>query len=225
MTDTSKPGADTPRQQAETILRRPAILRSPAHDYPIAASVRDFWDALRGDRIAPARTEIDPRAIAPALEYTFIAELVTPEIARLRIAGRQFEALLGMDPRGMPLSVFFALGARAELAAALAQVARGARAQLPLRGESGLGKPALDGMLLALPLTDDAGQINRVLGVLETRGPIGRSPRRFKLSASRMMSNAPIAANPLPPPAVDTPRRERPACGRPRLRVIDGGRA
>jgi hypothetical protein len=95
---------------------------------------------------------------------------VTPEIARLRIAGRQFEDLLGMDPRGMPLGVYFSLDARDELALALSQVSQGGRAQLPLRGESGLGKPGLDGLLLLLPLTDGQGRITRVLGVLETHG-------------------------------------------------------
>lgn len=231
MTDASKPVVTQLREQAGKILRLPFALRGPTLDYPLAAQVLHYWEEVRGDRVAPARSEIDPRAIAQALEYTFIAELVTPQIARLRIAGRHFEQLLGMDARGMPLGVFFSLDARDELALALAQVAQGARAQLPLRGESGLGKPGLDGLLVLLPLTDSQGQITRVLGVLETHGQIGRHPRRFKLAAQQ----GPIATRPKSDtrstpiahtqPATPAPARPaRPATGRPQLLVIKGGR-
>lgn len=215
------------------VLRLPFALRGPALDYPRATQVLRYWDSLRGTRPAPARAEIDPRNIPEALECTFIAEFVTPDIARLRIAGHRFEDLLGMDPRGMPLGVFFSLEARDELAQALAQVAQGARAQLPLRGESGLGRPGLDGLLVLLPLTDAAGAITRVLGALETHGQIGRAPRRFKLAAqaARITTTSP-AASPAPDaaaaalrpePATRQPARPRPT-GRPVLRVIRGGR-
>jgi len=217
------PDTLTVRPPASKLLRLPFALRGPALEYPLATQVLRYWDDVRGDRHAPARSEIDPRHMAQALEYTFIAEFVTPDIARLRIAGRQFEDLLGMDPRGMPLGVYFSLNARDELALALAQVRQGARAQLPLRGESGMGKPGLDGLLLLLPLTDSAGEITRVLGVLETHGQIGRTPRRFKLAAQQ------VRITPQPQPAIQTQPRiapERPThSGRPQLRVIKGGRA
>ena len=226
----------TTSPQPGKVLRLPFALRGPALDYPRATQVLRYWDALRGSRPAPARSEIDPRDISEALEYTFIAEFVTPDIARLRIAGRRFEDLLGMDPRGMPLGVFLSLEARDELALALAQVAQGARAQLPLRGESGLGRPGLDGLLVLLPLTDAGGAITRVLGALETHGQIGRAPRRFKLAAqaarittaspaaSPTASPAPDAAAPRrPEPATRQPARPRPTA-RPVLRVIRGGR-
>lgn len=225
----------TVRPQTGTLLRLPFALRGPALEYPLASQVLHYWETVREGRTAPARSEIDPRNISQALEYTFIAEFVTPDIARLRIAGRQFEDLLGMDPRGMPLGVYFSLDARDELALALGQVSQGARAQLPLRGESGLGKPGLDGLLLLLPLTDAAGRISRVLGVLETHGQIGRTPRRFKLAAQQIRITTPPASL---PPVVATgfrpaesglaasPPPIRPAAvGRPRLRVIKGGRA
>lgn len=219
----------TTSPQPGKVLRLPFALRGPALDYPRATQVLRYWDSLRGSRTAPSRSEIDPRNISEALEYTFIAEFVTPDIARLRIAGRQFEDLLGMDPRGMPLGVFFSLEARDELALALAQVAQGARAQLPLRAESGLGRPGLDGLLLLLPLTDAAGRITRVLGALETHGQIGHTPRRFKLAAQavRITAAGPATSEPAatirPEPTAHQPASPRPA-GRPVLRVIRGGR-
>jgi len=222
MTDAPEPIATTLRQQVGNILRLPFALRGPALEYPLISAVLGYWEELRGARIAPARSELDPRRLSRALEFTFIAEFVAPEVARLRIAGRHFEALLGMDPRGMPLGVLLSLDARTELGNALAQVSQGARAQLPLRAESGIGKPGLDGLLVLMPLTDGQGRITRVLGVLETHGQIGRTPRRFRLSASR----APTLPQPQRPEGTSPPAPAARSAGqRPQLRVVQGGRS
>lgn len=185
-----------------------ALQHSPLQDFPAIAKVQAHWEGLRAGRIAPARAEIDPRPLAEALDVLFVAEMIAPGVARMRLCGQHLTELMGMEPRGMPLSVLFTPGARASLATALDQVAKGARATLPLRAEKGLGRPGLDGMLALLPLVDHTGAITRILGVLETRGQIGRAPRRFALAA-------PIAH------ASEAPR----AKGRPLLHLIKGGRA
>lgn len=196
------------RDQAGKILRLPFALRAPAPEYPQCNHVLRYWDELRGQRVAPRRAEVEPRHIATALEFTFVAELVAPQVARLRIAGNHLENLLGMEPRGMPLGVFFTLDARTELGNALDQVAQGARAQLPIRAESGLGKPAMDGILLLLPLMDDDGRITRVMGVFETHGQIGRTPRRFRLTAQKVQIAQPMpGAQPAPTPNPVTEKR------------------
>lgn len=235
MTDTPAPAkvpdpiAARLRAQAGKILRLPSALHAPEPGYPIAGAVARYWDTLRGARAAPARSELDPRALSQALEFIFIAEFVAPQVARIRIAGQHIEALLGMEPRGMPLGVLFDLGARNELGTALQLVAQGARASLPLRADGGFGKPGLDGLLLLMPLTDGLGQISRILGVLETHGPIGRTPRRFRLGADRMRA-APAAPSiessvePAPAPSFAAPRLV-PAGARPQLRVVQGGRS
>jgi len=179
--------------------------------FPAVASVQTHWETLRGGRTAPARAEIDPRPLAGCLSVMFVAELVAPGVARLRLAGQSLGDLLGMEPRGMPLSVFVEPQDREELADALRQVAQGARVTLPVRSAAGFAKPALDGMLALLPLTDAQGRISRVLGVLETEGPVGRAPRRFSLGKP-LAAGAPVAS-------------PRPVPGRPALRVIDGGRS
>lgn len=174
--------------------------------YPAIATVQAHWETLRAGRTAPARSEIDPRPLAASLDVLFIAELVAPEVARLRLCGQHFSDLLGMEPRGMPLSVFFVPEARAGLAATLSQVAKGVRATLPLRAEKCLGRPGLDGMMALMPLADHAGNISRILGILETHGQIGRAPRRFKLTA--------------PVPSTGYPNPQK---GPPSLTVIRGG--
>ncbi len=185
-----------------------AYQNSGMQDYPAITLVQTQWETLRDGRAAPARAEIDPRPLAGALDVLFIAEMVAPGVARLRLCGQHFNELLGMEPRGMPLSMFFAPEARDGLAKALAQVAQGARATLPLRAEKGIGKPGLDGMLALMPLADQHGAINRILGVLETHGQIGRAPRRFRMLAAKAQ-------------VVDSPR----STGKPNLRLIPGGRA
>jgi len=221
MTDAPEPISATLRKQAGKILRLPFAIRGPALAYPLTTAVLGYWEDLRGERIAPARSELDPRRLSQALEFTFIAEFVAPEVARMRIAGRHFEDLLGMDPRGMPLGVLFSLDARTELGTALAQVSQGARAQIPLRAESGIGKPGLDGLLTLMPLTDGLGRITRVLGVLETHGQIGRTPRRFRLSANR----APTLPQPQPKSTESALPGTPPTDQRPHLRLVQGGRA
>ncbi|MCC5988131.1 MAG: PAS domain-containing protein [Pararhodobacter sp.] len=183
----TRTGPDTAADKAgraNGLLRLPFALRERARpEYAAIRTVLGYWEIRRGARIAPARSEIEPAPLAEALRFMFIAELVAPGVARLRFAGQHLHDLLGMEPRGMPLSCLLAAPSRDELAEALARVQKGARVQLPLRAARGLGKPGMDGLLALMPLTDSAGQITRVLGVLETHGQIGRTPRRFDLAA------------------------------------------
>lgn len=203
----------TPAQRLAEVLRLPFAPRTGEIDFPAVRAVQRHWDELRAGRIAPSRAELDPKPLAHCLDVMFVAELVAPTVARLRLCGQQLGDLLGMEPRGMPLSVFFNGEARAELGAALTQVAQGARVVMPLRSEAGLGQPAIDGLVALMPLTDADGRITRILGVLETHGPAGRAPRRFRLSAPVRLETGKA-----PAPA------SRPRGEKPRLRVIKGGK-
>ncbi len=182
-----------------TRLRLPFALRGRSRpDFDAIRALCDYWESQRRGRIAPARSEIEAAPLADMLRFMFIAEIIAPGVARLRFAGQHLHDLLGMEPRGMPLSCLMAAPARDEVAEALMRVQRGARVQLPLRAPRGLGKPVIDGLLALLPLTNAAGRITRVLGMLETHGPIGRTPRRFELSAAPSTLAIDTAAEPLP---------------------------
>ncbi|MDX5401046.1 MAG: PAS domain-containing protein [Rhodobacterales bacterium] len=155
--------------------------------FPHIATVEAYWHALRGRRAVPRRAEVDPRGIENALEYAFIAEHVAPGIGRLRIAGGHLADILGMEVRGMPLSGFFLPGARSDLAACIEKVCTDPTiATLTLQAEPGIGKPVLEARLLLLPLCDEAGEVNRILGCLDSNGSIGRSPRRFSILSRRL---------------------------------------
>lgn len=144
--------------------------------------VEAYWQAMRGTRNVPARSEIDPRGIESALEYAFIAERIAPTHARIRIGGTHLCDLMGMEVRGMPLSAMLVPVSRDRLARSLRETFDApARVELTLRAEKRLGRPELMGRMLLLPLTDDFGDVSRVLGCLVSDGPIGRAPRRFEI--------------------------------------------
>lgn len=155
--------------------------------FPHIATVEAYWHALRGPRAIPRRAEVDPRGIEGSLEYAFILEHVAPGVGRLRIAGAHLSDLLGMEVRGMPVSALFAPEARADLASCLEKVCVDPTiAALSLQAEPGIGKPVLEARLLLLPLRDESGVVNRVLGCLDCNGSIGRAPRRFSIMSRRL---------------------------------------
>jgi hypothetical protein len=172
-----------------------------------------LWAGLPRDGLAPARAALDASALAPALPKVFIAELVTPRVARLRIVGHIIEDMMDMDLRGMPLTALFTAPARAVVTDALEQVGHGARVSLPLEAERGFGQPIVTGQLVLLPLCDANGHITRILGVLDYQGSIGRKPRRFAVTAPSARALPPLAQA----PQSATPRK-------PVFRVIEGGK-
>ncbi|MDF1727997.1 MAG: PAS domain-containing protein, partial [Sulfitobacter sp.] len=160
-----------------------------------------YWEALRGTRPMPKRSEIDPRGIELALEYAFILERIAPGVARLRIAGSHLNELMGMEVRGMPLTAMFEAAGRKILGNILEEVTQmPATAELRLASKGGMGRPALRARMVLLPLRSDLGDASRVLGCLKARGDLGAAPRRFDITSSRV--------TPICPPAVTTAERQ-----------------
>ncbi|WP_233489017.1 PAS domain-containing protein [Rhodovulum sp. 12E13] len=177
-------GAEGERDGAEVVS-----LAEVAKDmrFPVLGDLESYWQGLRGDRLLPARSEVDPRRIEDALEYAFILERIAPGMARFRLAGMHLNDLMGMEVRGMPLTSFFVPEARKRVSAALEQVFDApAIARMSLAGESGIGRPGLDARLLLLPLKSDFGDVSRALGCLSTVGPVGRAPRRFTITTEQV---------------------------------------
>ena len=146
------------------------------------SEVKDYWEALRGGRDLPYRSEIDPRGIERALEFAFVLERVAPQVARFRLAGMHLSDLMGMEVRGMPLTSFFTPKARQEVSDILQTVFSGPKtADFTLKAEPGFGKPEMQARMIILPLKSDLGDVSRALGCLMAEGPIGRAPRRFDL--------------------------------------------
>ncbi|WP_299626242.1 PAS domain-containing protein [uncultured Tateyamaria sp.] len=157
--------------------------------YSAISQVEAYWEGLRGMRMMPKRSEIDPRGIESALEYTFVLERIAPGMARIRIAGSHLSDLMGMEVRGMPLTSFITPPGRRQVSDALEEVfQRPAVSELRLSGEVGVNKPHMDARLLLLPLKSDLGDVSRVLGCFVAQGDIGRAPRRFDVVGAKIRS-------------------------------------
>ena len=157
--------------------------------------VRAYWEALRDEGRLPSREQIDPRGLSSALEQVFLIERIAPGHARFRLAGHHLHDLMGMDVRGMPLAVLFEPVARQGLQPLVEEVFAGPHAvHLVLEGERGIGRPAITGHMLLLPLRPTAGESPLALGVLASDGAIGRAPRRFCLGTSRV---EPVTSGPI----------------------------
>ena len=138
-------------------------------------------------RMVPMRSEVDPRGMERSLEYTFILERIAPGLARFRLNGMHLNDLLGMDVRGMPFTSFFTPKSRQMVMDTLEAVFDDPQtAEMTLKGERSIGKPALDAKLILLPLRSDLGEITRIMGCLVSSGPIGRAPRRFNVLDTKM---------------------------------------
>ena len=161
--------------------------------YNPIAEVEAYWEGLRGTRVVPLRSEVDPRGIERALEYTFLIERIAPGLARFRLAGMQLNDLMGMEVRGMPLTSFFTPDARPQMQEVLNSVFEGPKAvSLSLNAETGMGKPPLSARMVVLPLKSDLGDISRALGCFQIEGKVGRAPRRFLVQNVRFRELGPF---------------------------------
>ena len=150
---------------------------------PILDLVEDYWDSLRDLRPMPRRDELDPRALSGALAGAFVVERVAPGLARVRLAGSHLSDLLGMEVRGMPISAMFEPQTRGRLAEALETAfASPAVVRAGLSCHGSIGRPALTGGMVLLPLMSDTGDVRELLGALSMNGPTGRPPRRPEIS-------------------------------------------
>lgn len=169
--------------------------------YTALTQVEAYWESLRGMRLMPKRSEIDPRGIESALEYTFVLERIAPGMARIRIAGSHLSDLMGMEVRGMPLTSLITPPCRRQISDALEEVfQRPAVCELRLVTEGGAGRPHMDARLLLLPLKSDLGDVSRIMGCMVSHGDIGLSPRRFDVVGAKIRPITAPSTVPLPTP-------------------------
>lgn len=180
--------------------------------YSAISQVEAYWEGLRGARLMPKRSEIDPRGIESALEHTFVLERIAPGMARIRIAGSHLGDLMGMEVRGMPLTSLITPPCRRQINDLLEDVCqRPAVCEVRLSAETSLTKPHLDARLMLLPLKSDLGDVSRIMGCLVAQGDIGHTPRRFDVVGAKIRSiTAPSSLPAAPKPAPKMPERPKP---------------
>ena len=174
--------------------------RSPG--YAPLHQVRAYWDGLRGMDLIPRRRLIEPHGLRDALAHVFLVERIAPGLARFRLAGTHLTQLMGMEVRGMPLSALLDPVSREGARVLVEAVFSGPSiVELVLESDRGLARPALQGRMILLPVSDDDGVCNRALGCLVTEGEIGRGPRRFAITRQRTETVRPRAPAAKPAPA------------------------
>ena len=148
--------------------------------------VEAYWELLRGGRLLPDRSQVDPRDFPGALPYSFLLERIAPGFARIRLTGRHLSDLMGLDMQGLPLtSLFLPEDRPAIIEITSAVFEEPAVARLRLSSAGGIGRCPLDARLLLLPLRDDHGDVTRAIGCVVAEGSIGRTPRRFSVAETR----------------------------------------
>ena len=154
----------------------------PGANNPVLSSLEKYWQTLRRAQRLPQRNDIEPSQIDRALPHAFILQRVAPGIARMRVAGQHLHDLLQMDARGMPLSTLFEPVAREQIADLIeCAFQEPAIIAVPLVSTGSIVRPGLKGTMLLLPLNDEKGETNRILGAIVTEGQIGTRPRRFNV--------------------------------------------
>jgi hypothetical protein len=150
--------------------------------HPSARELYDYWNAQRGPRAAPERSDIEPGAIRRALADTFILAYDNGTGHSFRIAGTRLCAAFGRELRGAAFIDLWDQESRRRMHDLLGVVAReyigivaGARGCSPEGAD-------LDFELLVLPLRHRNATDARLLGALAPRevpywfgmNPVGR---------------------------------------------------
>lgn len=63
--------------------------------HPTTQGLYNYWNFVRGERVAPARLELDPLGLDAFLRDAFILEFIEPTHYRVRIAGARVVSRLG----------------------------------------------------------------------------------------------------------------------------------
>jgi hypothetical protein len=150
--------------------------------HPSARELYDYWNALRGPRGAPERSEIEPAAIRRALADTFILAYDNGTGHSFRIAGTRLCAAFGRELRGAAFIDLWDQESSHRLRDLVGVVTRECIAIVAgARGRSAEGAD-LDFELLVLPLRHRNAADARLLGALAPRevpywfgiNPVGR---------------------------------------------------
>ena len=195
----------------------------------------EYWEGLRAGRLAPMRSDVDPRDMAGDVRNIFILEDLGHGNIRFRIAGTGIVDAFGMELRGMSARSIMVPEARESFSALIAETLEDpgvgyARLQ-PARDPDAVWEINL------LPLRSDFGAIDRVMGCLHPLSGTGGQyppPLQFRIDNMSVESIAPTVLDAdSPPPALgfaeparryDHARASHGDADKPALRSIEGGR-
>lgn len=125
-----------------------------------------YWNAVRRDRLAPRRFEIEPARIPDLLPVTFILERMGAEKYRFRLAGTRICEVFGSELRGTDLLDGWSVADHDELLGLIHNVTdRGAVGVATVDLETAGGHRA-ELEILILPLLHTNDTVDRLLGAI-----------------------------------------------------------
>lgn len=126
-----------------------------------------YWNAVRANRPAPRRFDIEPSRISQILPHTLILERIDFETYRFRLAGTRICEDFGRELRGCDfLSIWPHERDRVAIETALSRVTRQCGAALMEFDAFDLDGRATRFELLLLPLVHSGQMIDRLLGTI-----------------------------------------------------------
>jgi hypothetical protein len=151
-----------------------------------------YWNAVRGNRLAPRRYEVEPSQIVPFLSNTIILEQPDNTGCRIRVAGTNVCELLGDDLRGQLFLEHWDDDDQHVLLDSLKTITRyGGVGLFEFNGEFREDSPVAKFELLLLPLLHLESRIERVLGsisaIAEPDWLAGSYPCRLRLTSNKII--------------------------------------
>ncbi|MGD9806239.1 MAG: PAS domain-containing protein [Hyphomicrobiaceae bacterium] len=130
----------------------------------------DYWNDVRGDRLAPTRFEIEPARMSTVLSETFILERTLREGFPFRLAGTRICEQFGRELRGSDFLSLIGSDHRAISLALSAVTNAGAALLLEIEAETADSRTA-QFEALVLPLKHPAEEVTRYLGTISAMDP------------------------------------------------------
>ena len=134
---------------------------------PTLAFLRSYWDAKRGERAMPSRSDIRPSELKEHLGWVIMVE-VLPDLSdfRYRLIGTLVTEYFLTDATGLTVSEAFADRGPAAIKGVQALFRKTARDKIPMRafGDAHWIAPGYEEFdSIYLPLSDDGETVNMIL--------------------------------------------------------------
>ncbi len=133
----------------------------------------DYWQKRIFSGAAPRRAAIDPADFPTLLPQVFILGRFAPGKYAFRLSGGLLRDLHGRDLRGVEFTSLWATDASLSLQTEMERARRTA-SPLKLRARAVAGDVLADLEITLMPLSNDAGGVDRMLGLYQPISPLAR---------------------------------------------------
>jgi len=148
----------------------------------VIASLERDWREMCGNELRPTMSGLDPLRMDDTLPYSFVLKRTGPGASRMRVAGQQVHDMFYEDLAGRSFCSLFG-AASSETAAELMEAVftLPAIASFSVVAKRSLGRRAVRGQVILLPMRDPQSEVSRILGAVVTDGTACPHPLRFEI--------------------------------------------